>query len=470
MENSFYTITNTGNSSKIDISRSKLLEFLEAQGFRKMKLPKSGFKLVKIERNSIIKDARREDLMSSVKKKLMQVDNVPEVWEAFLAGDYIGKNNDLALEQMSISNLNISDKEKSYFYFRNGILLVTVDNMELINYEEYEGLVHEDQIIQHDLDLTKLEEKTSSMFEIFLQNISAKDKDRSNYMRSTIGYLIHPYKDPSVTKAVILVDQEIDFSGEANGGTGKSLVAKAIQKMTFSVFKDGKSLNNKGNRFFYQDVSMFHRILILDDVKQDFNFEDYYSVITGEMTVEEKYKAGYTIPFELSPKLLITSNYMIKGSGGASDERRKIEIEVFPHYNIDFTPVDDFKLRFFNDWDSEEWNLFYIDMARYCQIYLKNGIMSTNPINLAENKLKLNTDYSFVEFADLNLMIPEDATSATFNKGLLYESYREKYPVESRNITSIRFKKWIDVYCNTRKLHVHHFKSDSNNMIRISKL
>lgn len=467
MENNFYRITQSGSKTIVDIYRAKLLKFWDELGFKKLKMPKGGYSLVQIKNNSIISEVQKEELMHAVKYKLLNEDDVPLVWEEFLSGDYINKNNYLALETIRELRLNLSTKNTAYFFFRNGVLKVTPNTMDIIDYNDYQGYIHEDQIIQHDINL---ENNQQSEFDEFLKKVSGNDEARYQSLTTAIGYLLHSYKDLALTKAIILVDEELDFSGEANGGTGKSIIAKAVQYMTSSIFKDGKALHHKSNRFFYQDINLYHRVLIIDDVNVDFEFETFYSVITGEMQVEEKYKAAYKIPFELSPKLLITSNYMVKGSGGNSDERRRIEIEIFPYYKRDFTPIDDFKHRFFSDWKQEEWNPFFIGMAKYCQNYLRSGIVYPTPINLAENKLKQNTDQSFVEFADLNLIIPTDKDSNTLNKATLYDDYRHAYPVESRNVTAIKFKKWIDEYCKFRGLEAYHFKSDSNNLIKITKI
>lgn len=470
MEYNFYTITVIEGKTKITISRAKLVEFWQNKGFRKLKLANDGFELVQITRKSIIKLAKDEDLMHSIKEYLLNVEEKPEVWEEFLKGDYINKKNNLALDVVENLALNISTKNLAFFFFKNGVVKVTANDMLLIPYENYDGFLMQEQIIDHEIILPKDRNyKRNSNFNKFIQNITGDNIDRYHQLTTSIGYIIHPYKDPAFTKAVILVDEKLDFSGEANGGTGKSLVGRAIQKMVSSLQKDGKALNSRGNRFFYQDIKLYHRVLILDDVIKDFDFEYFYSVVTGEMTIEEKYKSSYKVPFELSPKLFISSNYMIQGSGGNSDERRKIEIEIAPYYNKDFTPIEEFGERFFNDWNNEEWNKFYLDMASYCQEYINEGIKNVNPINLKENKLKLKTDISFVEFAEINIIFSEGQREAIFNKADLYSSYRHAYPVESKNVTAIKFKKWLDEYADARNLTAYHYKSDSNIMVRFSK-
>ncbi|MCO6147395.1 DUF5906 domain-containing protein [Flavobacterium sp. NRK1] len=461
----FYTETQTENGISVRIKLANVIKFWESKGYRKLKMPKGGYELVKIKQNSIISRAFPDELMQEVKHQLLNIDRKNHVWETFIEQDFISKKSTSAFDTIRQIRLNICDANTAYLFFKNGVLKVTKDSKELLSYQNYNGYVFEEQIIEHDYSFEYEDIPVPSCFDRFLFNVSGNETSRYNYLATSLGYLIHGYKDSTLTKAVILVDEVLDFSGEANGGTGKSLIGKAVSKVTSVLEKDGKGLVHKGNRFFYQDLSLSHRVLYLDDVNVEFNFEDFYSVVTGDLTVEEKYKASYTIPFTLSPKLFITSNYMVKGSGGNSDNRRRVEIEIAPYYDSDFTPQDEFGQRFFDDWDLKEWSLFYRDMIGYCQNYLNEGILYSNPINLKENKLKLETDISFVEFADANILLDE-SNQVVKNKTTLIETFRSEYPVESRNISTIRFKKWLDTWAVCRGLNTYHYKSNSQALVR----
>jgi hypothetical protein len=59
-------------------------------------------------------------------------------------------------------------------------------------------------------------------------------------LETTLGYLLHTYKDKTDQKAIIFNDQEIDDN--PNGGSGKSLVLTAIGKIRNIVKIDGKAL------------------------------------------------------------------------------------------------------------------------------------------------------------------------------------------------------------------------------------
>jgi hypothetical protein len=122
---------------------------------------------------------------------------------------------------------------------------------------------------------------------------------------------------------VILNDEKISDNPE--GGTGKGIFMNALGKMKKLVVIDGKAFDFSKS-FPYQLVSADTQVLCFDDVIKRFNFERLFSVITEGLTLEKKNKDAIKIPFSKSPKIAITTNYAIKGTGN-SFARRKWELE-----------------------------------------------------------------------------------------------------------------------------------------------
>jgi len=91
---------------------------------------------------------------------------------------------------------------------------------------------------------------------------------------------------------------------------------------------------------------------------------------------------------------------VLKGSS-SSHERRKFEVEFFPHYSDSFQPIDDFKKNFWTDWDSEEWNKFDNLMLDCIKLYLTEGLIKVDFVNLKIKKLISETSEEFVEFAKM---------------------------------------------------------------------
>ena len=216
-------------------------------------------------------------------------------------------------------------------------------------------------------------------------------------MESSIGYLLHGYKNLSYSPAVILNDEVI--SDSPNGGTGKSLLVNALGQMKKLVIIDGKAFAFEKS-FAYQLVSADTQILCFDDVKKHFEFERLFSVVTEGITLEKKNKDAIKIPFSKSPKLILTTNYAIKGKG-ASFERRKWELEFKQHYTTGYTPLMEFGRLFFGDWNEDEWCAFDNYMIKNLQLYLKNGLIVSEFVNLKIRKLSAETCHEFIEWCGL---------------------------------------------------------------------
>ena len=216
-------------------------------------------------------------------------------------------------------------------------------------------------------------------------------------MESTLGYLMHGYKNLSYCPAVILNDEVISDNPE--GGTGKGLFINALQKMKKVVVIDGKSFAFEKS-FAYQLVSADTQILCFDDVKKHFDFERLFSVVTEGLTLEKKNKDAIKIPFAKSPKIAITTNYAIKGAGN-SFERRKWELELHQHYSKHYTPLDEFNKLMFGDWDDAEWCVFDNYMIGCLQLYMNKGLIRSQFVNLKVRKLSAATSHEFIEWCGL---------------------------------------------------------------------
>src|SRR5690606_37542738 len=136
--------------------------------------------------------------------------------------------------------------------------------------------------------------------------ISGQSKDRYNTFKSLIGYLLHSYKNSANNKAIILNDEKI--SDNPNGGSGKGLLTAAIGKMKKLSVIDGKNFDF-GKSFPYQTVSTDTQVLSFDDARQNFKFEQLFSLITEGITLEYKAKDAIKLSIEDSPKIVISTNY-----------------------------------------------------------------------------------------------------------------------------------------------------------------
>ena len=346
-------------------------------------------------------------------------------------------------------------KEEAYIFYQNCFVKINKDEYKTYNYEELDGCIWESQKLKRNFYSSDIE----SAFSVFIYRICNEDLKRYNALRSAIGYLLHSYKDSAFTKAIIFIDER---SGEgANGRCGKSLVGKAIGKIRNSVRPDGK--NFKFGQFMFQSVKADTAIIDFNDIKKNFPFENLFSIITDDMAVEKKNKDEIIIPFEYSPKILITTNHAIKGIDASTLDREYV-VEFSDHYNEHHKPIHEFKKNFFTQWDEEEWNSFDNFMIECLQLYLKNGLVEYERINLTQKMLIESTSEEFIEFME------EIEFEKRYDKKELHNKFIEIYSDYKIGFTQRTFSSWIKNYAKLKGLKFEVKNSGSSKGFMLTKM
>ena len=375
--------------------------------------------------------------------------------------------NDGAMVNVGVLTIEFltDSSDRAFFFFKNGFIEVSKDTIERKPYSQLIGYIWESQIIDHNIEVipdNDIQKITDFPFYQFIQNIcSVKeprtlDVSRWNSLQCIIGYLLHNYKTTANKRAVIFTEENIDDE-KSNGGTGKGLIMQSIGKLRKVVTIDGPAFNFD-SPFAYQNVTLDTQTLFLDDVPKHFPFPRLFSAITEGLSFEGKNKPRIHLPPEKSPKIVISTNFAIKGNS-ESDKRRKYEMELLSYYNSKFMPVHEFGSMFFQSWNAEQWNTFYNYMMTCVQIYFENDatIPEYSSATIKERKLLISTSADFVEFAktlktDTPLWIDE-----TYMSFLNFAGFSEK----DKNIpTKIQLGKWIKIYCDYKKLKFGRIKYD----------
>ena len=393
--------------------------------------------------NNLIDHANENDIKDFVLTYLLDVEDL-SIYNYF--ADCVRYFREEFLTLLStIDAYFISDtKDEAYLYFTNCALRITKNGKEVIDYLDLGGYIWKDQVIDRPFIETK---DFDCDYRVFISNICNSDSNRIDTMESTIGFLMHGYKNFSKSPAVILNDEVISDNPE--GGTGKGLFMNALSQMKKLVIIDGKHFNFEKS-FPYQLVSADTQILCFDDVKKHFDFEKLFSIITEGLTLEKKNKDAIKIPFGKSPKVAITTNYAIKGAGN-SFARRKWEIELHQHYNGNNTPLDEFGRHFWAEWDTDEWTKFDNYMINCLSSYLNTGLVKSKFINLRIRQLSAETSYEFIEWVGL---VKETSNNIRFGARLykqsLYYDFIEENPdygpKSKFTISRNKFYNWLDAY------------------------
>ena len=442
-DNEKQTFWSKNDKGVIKIEHIQFKSFLEDNGFYKF-CPEGSKNYVFVRvSNNLIDHANENDIKDFVLTYLLDVEDL-SIYNYF--ADCVRYFREEFLTLLStIDAYFISDtKDEAYLYFTNCALRITKKGKEVIDYLDLGGYIWKDQVI----DRPFIEDKDFDCdYRVFISNICNSDSNRIDTMESTIGFLMHGYKNFSKSPAVILNDEVISDNPE--GGTGKGLFMNALSQMKKLVIIDGKHFNFEKS-FPYQLVSADTQILCFDDVKKHFDFEKLFSIITEGLTLEKKNKDAIKIPFGKSPKVAITTNYAIKGAGN-SFARRKWEIELHQHYNGNNTPLDEFGRHFWAEWDTDEWTKFDNYMINCLSSYLNTGLVKSKFINLRIRQLSAETSYEFIEWVGL---VKETSNNIRFGARLykqsLYYDFIEENPdygpKSKFTISRNKFYNWLDAY------------------------
>jgi hypothetical protein len=438
----FWTKSDKG---AINIVHYLFRQFLEDNGFYKY-LPDGGksFIFVRVT-NNLINHTSDEEIKDFVLNYLDKIDDMT-IYNYFADKTRYFKDDFLSL----LSSVDVyfmeDTKNSAYLYYKNCAVKVTKTDIEIIDYIDLGGYIWNDQVIDREFNICDI---MDCDYKTFISNISGEDANRIMSMESTIGFLLHGYKNLSYCPAVILNDEVITDNPE--GGTGKGLFVNGVSQMKKLCFIDGKVFNFDSS-FPYQTLSVDTQILAFDDVKKHFNFERLFSVITEGITLERKNKDAIHIPFSKSPKIIITTNYAIKGKGN-SFERRKWELEFKQFYTKEFTPQVEFGRLLFSEWDDDEWCRFDNYMIHNLQSYMNTGLIKSTFVNLGIRKLSAETCHEFIEWCGLigNNTIDDKLKKDEFlYKHQLYDDFVEDNPdfgpKAKMTISRTTFYKWLISY------------------------
>jgi hypothetical protein len=443
----FWTITfDKQGKEKIHIDALKYKFFLERNGFKKH-YPNDSQKptwvyiqsnKVKITSVEIIKDFVLNYLME---KKTFEVWNHCAKYQNLFSENFLLMLESIDLKMLSDTRLT------SFIAFKNGVLEVTKQEVKLIDYIDIDFYIWENHIINRDYILL---EEFENDYKKFIFNIS---NNEPMAIECAIGYLISTYKNRSNNKAIILNDEVISENPE--GGTGKGVFVQGINQIRKTSIIDGKLFDGKKS-FPYQTVSLDTKILVFDDVVKNFNFEEKFSLVTEGLTLERKNKDAVKLNVHESPKLIISTNYAIRGEGNSHD-RRRYELEIAQYYGKDLTPEDEFGRQLFDDWNLLDYQKFDNYIIYCLQLFLKTGLIKQNAKNIKMRKFIAETAMEFFDFIKENDNVPRNTRN---DKKFYFDKFIEEYPDFKKWLTRKKFNIWVQKFCS---FMAYEYLSDNSN-------
>jgi len=450
---------NQKGDSKITISYYDFCRFVNdsLNIFRfKLKDDDIGFRYVKLKDGKIfnvsmaeIKDSTKDYLESLepyfdgiYKDQLMEV--------LYRSANSIFSDNMLEfLEYTNVEILRATDSD-AYFPFLNCIVRVSKYNkIEVLNYDEINGkYVWDSSVIKHNFELD-FDYKNFSFYK-FLEKITNDDINRLEFCKQIVGYLLHEYKDPLNPISVIFGEETSDTN--LGGGAGKGILTNAISKLTNLVTIDGKSFN-PDREFAFQRVNVDSRLVVLQDTTDKFDFESLFSKTTDGFTIRKMFTPEIFVPFEMSPKFIITTNYTIDNESGASERRLKL-LEFSSFFNSKNKPIDFLGEVLFNSWNNEKWNKFYTLMFDCLLVYLENGITEISETQTSKIK-RISTKYGD-DFLGWFKEYQPDEDYTDFQD--IYLEFLKSVGYNERGYSQKRFSYAVSFACETYNFHLDKIK------------
>lgn len=391
-KNIFWTISSKGVITT-DMLRYKY--FLENNGYYKYKSEESDeFVFVKVK-NNIIENTTEVDIKNFVLNYLEQIDD-KSIYQHFASKNSIHfTESSLNMISNVKINLRLDSKNKGFVFYKNCAVKVTPQTVETLDYIDLDGAVWRSHVINREFSISKGHEND---YKQFIRNISKDGReDVVKSSESALGYLMHNYNDRKTQKAIILNDSKQTGTSE-EGGVGKGLYVQGVEQIRRTIVEDGKDFDDSGT-FKYQRVGLDTQVFSFDDVPKTFRFEKLFSIITEGITITKKNLTAVKLKYSDSPKIVITTNYVIKGKGH-SHARRKFEIEFGEFYGSHLSPFQDFGCELFNDWSKDHFNRFDNYMISLIQGYMNTGLIASKSDTAKVRKLMATTDPLFVDFMD----------------------------------------------------------------------
>lgn len=318
------------------------------------------------------------------------------------------------------------------FYYSNCYVQVSATSIVRKPYQDMSGCIWKESMLPRAFE----RRSSGGDFREFIFNICGRNDNRFEAFMSMYGYMLHHFKIPSLTKAVILTDEK--SSSVAAGGTGKSIIGGSLKYFRKWQFEDGKNFDfRKG--FPFQKVEIGDQVLFFNDIGKGFDFERLFNLITDDWTIEKKHRPAISINKEDAPKIIIATNHMVRGSD-ESHERRQYVFALADFYGAKRQPKDDFEKEFFGDeWEERDWCAFDNFGMECAQLFLKRGLISVDFETIKEKRLAAETHDDFVEFIkDVDLSEP-------IKKKNLLEMFKDSYPGHDY-LKQNSLSKWVEKY------------------------
>jgi hypothetical protein len=381
--------------------------------------------LIEIRDKKVVKEVRREKLFDLMKSFVLDCFEGDE--DNIFYRKLINQINQRILYRATAFVLNIpeltnvkfkkDDEHNIFLFFQDCVAKISKKRVDKIPYHEIDdGYIWEKDIIPRNFPLD-LDYKSTDFYK-YVRNVNA-DKDwRIKCLMTSHGYLVHNFKIPSKAKAVVLIDEKLtEDLDAAHGGTGKSLSAKLASLYRAHTYINGNDFLGSQAQFKYTNVNPNTKIVWVDEIpKKGLDASTIYGEITNDFSILRKNKDPFIIPFQNSPKFVVSTNRPFKGQSD-SDTRRQNVVEFAPFYSKKRGVADDFGYDFFN---ASSPSFFWEGCDKYiiacAKLYLEEGLQGMD-LNYSRKVLMSGMERNMYRFLEDYFDVEQEYTLTKFLNG-----------------------------------------------------
>lgn len=276
-----------------------------------------------------------------------------------------------------------------------------------------------------------------------------------------IGYLAYKYKEADRAFAPLCMDYKIGAINQSNGGSGKSIFGNFFKIFMNVETKDGKDADLLKNRHVWGNLTKYTDLVFVDDLVRNMQMDSYYNLITQDMSINPKGKDIVSLPFEDSPKFLLTTNFVPRDSDPSSVRRLMyVNFSDFYHqatasndYLESRTVAMDFgKQLFGKQYTEREWNadLNLVMLCVKLYLSLRPHVYKIDPPmeNIFIRRKLSEIGQDFLDWADETFAdYPENPNiDHLVVRAELFNSFMQTSNMAK--IKAAQFKKKLELYCD----------------------
>ena len=213
-------------------------------------------------------------------------------------------------------------------------------------------------------------------------------------------------------------------------------------------------------------VNRAHELVLIDDCAKKFPTELLLTNTTGDFHIQGKYAKNYAIPAKNAPKIVLTSNFPLKGEGNTF-ERRQFICEVSNFYLIQAQEFDENPnslhghKEFCEDgvggWNENDWSEFYKYVFECVSKYLANdGLPKSNESDyyLRAKLIEMVGNSDLFDYLLKRLTEYHRSGEEVFTQKF-YADVRSNFPTETMEIKDAKFYAWIKEIGKSFKMYVN---------------